>query len=61
MVDHHKELTSLIFSLLILLLFCRLGHPDIFGLIRKQELYNASLLHLKELLDLDEMVGAHTL
>ena len=40
----------------LFLLSCRLGHPDIFGLIRKHELYEASLRHLKELLQLDQMV-----
>ena len=48
-------LTSLLFSSL-----ChRLGHADIFNLIKKHKLYEESLRHLMELLQLDEMVGAH--
>lgn len=56
-----KTTTKKFASLLPILLSYRLGHPDIFGLIRKHELYEAALRHLKELLVLDEMVGAHTL
>ena len=49
-------LTSLLFSSLCL----RLGHADVFELIKKHKLYEASLRHLMELLQLNELVGAHT-
>ena len=47
-------------SLLFFFLCRRLGHADVFNLIKKHKLYEASLRHLMELLQLDELVGAHT-